>query len=393
MKQLKAKSNRYSRGQKAKPFFQPLAQLGVIQRKKHRNAQQSQSKTKRNLKAQKALWDDIHSFFPDEGRKLAGSGYDSTVSTLQTSFREGTQGGTSYSAPIVNVGKDYMKEKDPDLRKSWIERELKKINKWRVANGRIDNMDLHDSSIKQMIDELDSQSKRDLHQKMEGLKKYIKNDKMRDFVWSRIASTPRAAGATERLDGGFEFQFQNVKIIVMPDVHNSNVPASDAAETKIESSTQLNFPIPGGTWDRHSIVDSITSNPTIPQLTYRIETHYGPDSGPTKQSGYGVGTRIGDAGEQKTLRFHEGTHGSVFIREVKNNIAAHPFPTWQGRLRQTRSVFEGHVATYRAGVNAFNAMIKSAVDASVQQVDCVGQKTIVQYHQQKGTTTTVSCSP
>jgi hypothetical protein len=130
----------------------------------------------------------------------------------------------------------------------------------------------------------------------------------------------------------------------------------------------------------------------VPDVTYEIQTHYAPGVDPNATSGYGVGTRSTDTGEQKKLRFHEGSHGTVFIREVKANIAANKYPTWQGQLGQTQADFEQHLNDFRAGVKAFQDMLAAAVETSTQAVDCVG-KTIEQYHQENHTITTVRCNP
>ncbi len=227
---------------------------------------------------------------------------------------------------------------------------------------------------------------------MEARKDLVANTKMQEFVRNRIHSTPLLAGAVTKDDGSFEVQFENVKIVVKPDVLNS-AQVSSGAETAIEPVGSPNFGYPGYTWDAQGKIDTITFTPTVPDVTYEIQTRYAPGVDPSDISGYGVGTRPEDTGEQKTLRFHEGSHGTVFIREVQANIGAHKYPAWKGRLGQTRKVFEDHLAAYRAGITDFRAVLANAVETSTQEVDCAGSKTIVQYHQEHKTTTTVKCQP
>lgn len=305
---------------------------------------------------------------------------------------EGLVGGVYFVPPIVIVGKEYAAEKDADKRKAWLEAELAKIDKWRVLTGRIDDQDVGDAGVTKQIDALDLAGKLDVLRKMEARKDLVANLKMQEFVRNRIHSTPLMAGAVTKDDGSFEVQFENVKIVVKPDVLNSAQVAS-GAETSIQPIGSPNFGYPGYTWDGKGKIDTITFTPTVPDVTYEIQTHYAPGISPNDTSGYGVGTRPGDAGEQTKLRFHEGSHGTVFIREVQANIGAHKYPTWMGRLGQARKVFEGHLTAYRAGIAAFQAVLANALETSTQEVDCAGTKTIVQYHQEHKTTTKVKCQP
>jgi hypothetical protein len=347
--------------------------------------------TKKALKAQKAFWDDLHAFFPNDGRKIAGSGYDPSISHLKVSFLEGLVGKTSHSPPSMQIGKDYVGEKDADKRKAWIKAELEKINKWRVESGRIDDLDAGDPDVTKWIDKLDLAGKLDVIQKMKARETLVANAKMQEFVRNRIHSTPLMAGATIKDDGSYEVQFENIKIIVMPDVYNSS-EVSSGAHTSIQPVGTPNYAYPGYTWDAKNKIDSLTFTPTTPDVVWSIQTHYGPGIDPNNPSGYGVGTRATDTGEQKKLRFHEGSHGEVFIREIKNKVAGSKYPEWKGALGQSKKTFETHLANFRAGVTAFKDMQQKAVEASTQEVDCVG-KTIVQYHQEQGTTTTVVCKP
>ena len=98
-------------------------------------------------------------------------------------------------------------------------------------------------------------------------------------------------------------------------------------------------------------------------------------------------------GERSKLRFHEGAHGTEFINHLRNNIAASPYPAWTGAVGQTRSDYRTREQRYLNGVQAFRNLLSAAQTASVQNVDCVGTKTIEQYHRENGTTTNVSCTP
>ncbi|HLF62788.1 MAG TPA: hypothetical protein VI603_03510 [Saprospiraceae bacterium] len=342
------------------------------------------------LKAQKKLLDDIHAFFPDEGRKLAGSGYRATGSPLTADFTEGKVGDVTHSAPVIYVGKAYVDETDADKRKAWIVAEMKKIDQWRVNTGRIDDQDITNSDVNGHIDKEPVPGKMKILKEM-AKRSGIANTKIIEHIRKKMPSTPWITGATATAAGGFEFQFENVKIVVQPDVFNSSQVAS-GAESKIEAVGTTNFNSPSYGWGSDQKINRISFTPTVPPVEYHITTHYSASSDPSYTSGYGVGTRASDTGDQTKLRFHEGMHGRTFIEHIMNNIASNKFPTWTGAIGQTKTDFEAMKSSYDAAVKAFSDMLKAALDESVQQVDCVG-KTIVQYHQQQGTSTTVTCRP
>jgi prefoldin subunit 5 len=359
--------------------------------RKKGDKEESTKATKESLKAQQVFWEDLHAFFPNDGRKLAGSGYDPAVSRLEVSFLEGLVDGVSHSPPTMKVGKGYIAEKDADKRKAWIRVEIAKINKWRVETGRIDDQDVGDAAVTKWIDALDLSGKLDVLRKMEARKDLIANSRMQEFVRNRIHSTPLMAEAVTKDDGSFEVKYDNVKVVVKPDVYNSSQVAA-GAETSIQPVGSPNFAFPGYTWDAKGKIDTISFTPTVPDVTYEIQTHYAPGVDPNSTSGYGVGTRAQDTGQQAKLRFHEGQHGEVFIRAVKNNIGSAKYPIWQGQINQKRKDFEDHLNNYKAGVQAFQKVLADALEASTQEVDCVG-KTIVDYHTEHGTATTVKCQP
>src|SRR5262249_2064445 len=152
--------------------------------------------------------------------------------------------------------------------------------------------------------------------------KFQKNDKVKEYIRRSMPSTQPVTGAAATAEGGFEVQFENVKIVVKPDVFNSTAVAADEAHTELKRIDSVTYMTkPGFNWGKDQRVSSMTFTPTVPQLVFKVETHYGPKADPTYTSGYGVGTRPEDTGDNKRLRFHEGTHGSVFIQFIKDNIS------------------------------------------------------------------------
>jgi hypothetical protein len=366
----------------------------VVARKENGPSKEEIEKSKKQRDAVALFWNDMHTHFPGEGRKLAGSGYDDTVDYLTTSFQEGEtmEGGvkTIRSAPTIYVGKKYLSEQDIAKRKAAIRAELDKIDMFRYDNARIDNDDLSNTVITSKIGNLDIFGKRDYLQRLEA-QKFSKNDKVKEYIRRSMPSTPLVAGAVARAEGGFALQFENIKIVVKPDVFNSAAVAANEAHTEIERTDSETYKTkPGFNWGKDQKVSSMTFTPSIPQLIYKVETHYGPQSDPSYTSGYGVGTRPEDAAGNTSIRFHEGMHGNIFIQFIKENISKNSFPVFDGKVGDDKDDFGKKVEAYERKVLAFDQMIKDAVDASVQRVDCVG-KTIEQFHAEKGTTSKVKC--
>lgn len=375
----------------------PLLQSSpVVAREKPKNGPTKEEieKSKKQRDAIALFWSDMHEHFSGEARKLAGSAYDDTVAYLRTNFQEGDsmEGGvkTSRSAPEVYVGKKYLSEPDKEKRKAAITAELVKIDEFRFDKARIDNDDLSNSVITGKIASLDVFGKRDYLQKLDA-QQFIKNDKVKEHIRKSMPSTSLEVGAVATNEGGFTLQFQNIKIVVKPDVFNSSEVAADEAHTELKRIDSEAYKTkPGFNWGQDQKVSSMGFTPSVPQLIYKVETHYGPQSDPSFSSGYGVGTRPEDSTGNKLIRFHEGTHGTVFIQFIKDNISKNSFPVFDGKLGDNKDDFGKKVDVYERKVLAFDQMLKDAVDASEQQVDCVG-KTIEQYHTEKGTTSKLKC--
>ncbi len=133
--------------------------------------------------------------------------------------------------------------------------------------------------------------------------------------------------------------------------------------------------------------------PTVPDVVYKVETHYGPNADPAGASGYGAGTTAADkTAGNTTLRFHEGSHGTVFIEAIKNNFAANPYPVFAGKVGDPKGDFEKTLPDYATKVNAFRKVLSDAIETSTQKVDCVG-KTIEQFYKEKGKVSKVKCKP
>ena len=368
-------------------------QGNVVQKKDGEKKAKPKQDIKKALKAQKMVWDDLRAFFPDDIGKVAGTGFRESVGYLQTNLTEDKEGPETSSAPIIYVGNDYFNESDADKRKEKLQAEVDKINKWRIETARIENDDLKSAKVKAMLQDLSAQKKLEVIGKLKE-KKGAANDKVIEYLNKVMQSTPIVPGATARDEGGFEVQFDNVKIIVLPDVYNS-ASVSTGAETRIKSVPDNPnwYRYPGFTWDGHGKINSMTFTPSKPDIVYSVQTFYSSGVNPRSTSGYGVGTRSTDTtSEEKTLGHHEGTHGEEFINSIKAGTAGTKWPAYTGKIGDNRQPFETAHDAWRVNIKKFQDMIKKAVDDNAQKVDCVG-KTIEKYHQEKGTVSSVHCNP
>jgi hypothetical protein len=116
-----------------------------------------------------------------------------------------------------------------------------------------------------------------------------------------------------------------------------------------------------------------TINGPLPRApTIEVFTSYagaGPQAGLdplTAPSGYGRGTTAADVAAGNTsLHFHESRHGADFL----DFIAAHPFPTYAGRVGMTAAAFK---AAGRSYLSAVAVWMRQMGQASLCATDCVG---------------------
>ncbi len=340
------------------------------------------SPTQIAIDAQKTMWLDLKTHFPGDGRKLAGSGYEAGANFLRLDLTD--------NRPILNVGKSYAEESDVKIRKEKLKIAIKALDNFRVDNGLIDDLDISNATVNQSIDQLNVIEKQSLINKITSQKFIKDNLKMAEHIRKKMPSTSYTKDATTTADGGFEYQFDNIKIIVKQDVFNS-AKVSSGAETELTPVLNPSINYPAYRYDGKGKITSITPTPTKLQFSFKIQTHYSSEANPTDTSGYGVGTEAGAKGKDTHLRKHEAAHGEVFIQHIQNNHSTFAYPTFKGAIGQERSVFENHLQTFKTKTAAFLQMIKTALSKSEQNVDCTGQTTIEDFHKGKGTTSPVVC--
>lgn len=101
-------------------------------------------------------------------------------------------------------------------------------------------------------------------------------------------------------------------------------------------------------------------------ITMTIGTTYLQGVDKQSPSEYGRGTTLGDqASGNVSLRFHEGSHGTLAMEFIRNN----PLPQFSGAIGMT-------IAEYKAAITQFNQemtdYLQQLKKAQKQEVDCVG---------------------
>lgn len=118
----------------------------------------------------------------------------------------------------------------------------------------------------------------------------------------------------------------------------------------------------------------------------RIHTAYARGVTARDPSGYGRGTTREDiASGQTSIGFHEGSHGTDFLRYIR----AHPYPQFQGRIGMRIRSFQNAMTEYQHAVNVYS----QALDAdSTRRTDCAG-RSIDQYNTERGRHEPAQCVP
>lgn len=356
---------------------------------------EEQKKIREKFAAQKMIWDDLHNFFPNDSHKLAGSGNDDSIAYLRTDFTEGItmEGGitVSHSAPIVLVGSKYLTESDAGKRQAALKTEIDKIDAWRFDTSRIDDDDIGNVTIEGKISALDIKKKMDYITQLQGKSKFISNTKMQEHIRKQVPSTPMNADAVLTAGGGYQLKYGIITINVLPDVFNAADVDENGGETNLTPVSGNTYPgTPAYTWKGKKI-ETMGTKPEIPDPVWNVQTRYGKKADPSGASGYGYGTRSQDKTAGNTsLRFHEGSHGTVFINYIRDHYSGVPYPEFTGKKGDDKDKFEKGLADWVKARDAFKKMLEDANDTSLHEVDCAG-KSIVTYYTEQGKTTKVKC--
>jgi hypothetical protein len=176
-------------------------------------------------------------------------------------------------------------------------------------------------------------------------------------------STPLGKGVKFAKDGSAELKAGLVTVVVLPDQTSETL--SDE-----ESSAETNFSLEGGDVPGYEFNEKglITKIDPISPIKVTIQTTYRTGVSPDDQSAYGKGTTKEDVkAGNKSLKYHEGSHGSDYINYLKNN----PLPTFKGKKGMTEAQFKKAQEDYSKAIENY----REAMGAySKAHTDCVGTK-------------------
>lgn len=314
------------------------------------------------------LWGILHKHFPDDTRKIAGTGCETALPGLRTEFAATDPKDTKLvrSVPMIYAGKAFVASTDAahlSDRVADVGKQIAAIDDWRLANFLIDSKDLANPKISGQLRSMSAGQLMDYRDK-------TKDAEVKRYAENLITfSTPTQAGsAVDPLSGNTVMLIGKVNVVIEPDVRQApGVTGGDTAED-----LELTPPnIPGYNFDGKGIVKDFPGY--APTATLKIVTRYEAGVKPEDISGYGRGTTPEDVGNKATgLRFHEGSHGEDYLNFVRNN----PLPVFMGKNGDTVKDFEKAKKDYLDALATWGKQIK---DLSKKQTDCVG-KTIDQFH-------------
>ncbi len=182
----------------------------------------------------------------------------------------------------------------------------------------------------------------------------------RRFAFQAGVSTPVPANATIG-EGQATLDIGGAHVVILPDATSEDEALAGGA---ITTGSLSSWAVPGYDTGDDGNVSSIHE---IPAPEIRIQTTYGPGSAASDTSEYGVGTREEDTGEETTLGFHEGAHGSTTIDYLRST----PLPTFGGTVGMTVDEWNTAVSEYQTAMQGWDSALQAHQIASV---DCVGQQ-------------------
>jgi hypothetical protein len=118
----------------------------------------------------KKFWDDIHLFFPKDGRKFSGTSK-GNVTDIDTD-----------DTNVAIVGKAYWDEADPMKRKAMLVPLIEKVDNNRYKQARIDNEDLTNDKITAKLKALAGTEQQSYLKKLTDMGKFVKNDQVIAYI-------------------------------------------------------------------------------------------------------------------------------------------------------------------------------------------------------------------
>jgi hypothetical protein len=306
----------------------------------------------------------VHKHFPDDARKIAGTGCETALPGLRTEFSATNPADpkTIRSVPMIYGGKAFVVATDAahlQDRIADVGKQIEAIDAWRLANFRIDGKDLSNPKITGPLRSMDAGKLIDYANKTQDsdVKTYVTN--LRTF------STPTQPGsAVDPLLNDMTMTVGKFSVVIKPDV-------TGAADTQTKAKYTASPPtVPVPKFDKDG---KVTGFPGFsPTVTVEVLTSYATGQTPDLPSEYGRGTTPQDIANKATsVRFHEGTHGEDYLDFLRQN----PFPVFAGTDGMKKKDFEDAEDAY---TKAEKAWAKALAKVNVKG-DCVG-KTIDEFH-------------
>jgi hypothetical protein len=147
-----------------------------------------------------------------------------------------------------------------------------------------------------------------------------------------------------------------VNVTINPD-QRGKVPRGSSGVTKV----RLRWTTP-----RPIFLTTVSSIRGSVRISMSIGTTYRRGVDNQSPSGYGRGTTPGDQAEGNvSLRFHEGSHGTLAMEFIRDN----PLPQFEGAEGMTRAEYQAAIARFNQEMREYNQQLQ---EAQVQEVDCVG---------------------
>lgn len=154
-----------------------------------------------------------------------------------------------------------------------------------------------------------------------------------------------------------EGEVKGVKVVVKPD-QNGDVPEGKSAKTGIHLSYTLPAP-----YKQSGKVTKVTGQAVI---TLIIQTTFKPDVDPSGPSKFGRGTTAEDKKSGNiSLRFHEGTHGSLAL----DYVSVHSLPVFTGKVGDTVAAYDHAIEKFKTEIEGYSSKMLAE---NAQSVDCSG---------------------
>lgn len=172
-----------------------------------------------------------------------------------------------------------------------------------------------------------------------------------------------------------EFKTPGAKFSMLNGNPIAVLPATEGEVTTpgADSETGTKFHIHS---ERDCIQDQVEGKVTT--IPVSIYTHYKPKIDLDRPSGYGIGTRPEDVGEQKKLRYHEQSH----VADSLAYIQAHPMPRFEGKRGMEVKDFHAAYLTFTEKILQYR---DEHLKFTTEKTDCAkGSKTIDKFRQEKG---------